>query len=80
MRALLVFLLVLVGLAGLVLGVTYLSVQAHQLPHFLPGYIANSTAKHPTRAYISFGAGAAVLLIALLIGMTGRPKRYGSLR
>jgi hypothetical protein len=80
MRAVLVFLIALAGVAGLVLGVVYLTVAAHSLPHFIPGYIAGSNVKHPKRAYVAFGAGAVLLVLAVVIGMAGRPKRHGSLR
>lgn len=80
MRALLVFLIGLVGVAAIVAGVLYLVVPAHSLPTFMPGYLAHATGKHPKRAYVCFGAGAVLIIAAIVIGMVGKPRRRGSLR
>jgi hypothetical protein len=80
MRALLVFLIALVAVAAVVVGVLYVVLQAHSLPHFIPGYAAGNTGKHSKRGYLCFGIGAVCLIAALLIGMVGHPKRHGSLR
>lgn len=80
MRALLVFVVVLLGVAAIAVGVMYFEVPAHSLPHFVPGYVAHSTAKHDKRAYVGWGIGAFFLIVALILGMSGQPKRHGSLR
>ena len=80
MRMLLVTLLILVGLAAIVVGVVYLTVPAHSLPSFIPGHVAGANGKHPTRGYTGIGVGALLIVIGIVVGMVGKPKRHGSLR
>ena len=80
MRAFLVFLLVLVGLAAIAAGVVYVAVPAHSLPTFMPGYLAHANGKHPKRGYVAFAIGGVLIIIAIVVGMVGKPKRHGSLR
>lgn len=80
MRAFLVFLIILVGLAAIAAGVVYLVVPAHALPSFVPGHIAGSNAKHDRRGYAGLALGGVLVIVGIIVGMVGHPKRHGSLR
>jgi hypothetical protein len=80
MRAFLVFLIALVGVAAIVAGVVYLVVPAHSLPTFMPGHLAGSNGKHPKRGYVCLGVGAVLIIASIVIGMAGQARRHGSLR
>lgn len=80
MRALLVALLVIVGLAGIAAGVAYLVVPVHALPSFMPGHVAHGNGHLPKHGYTAIGVGVVLIVVGIVVGMVGKPKRHGSLR
>jgi 4-hydroxybenzoate polyprenyltransferase len=77
-RFLLVVILLIVGAAAIVAGVLYLTQPVHSLPTFFPGYAAHSLGKAKKHGYAGIAAGAVLVIIALVVGMTGSRSRRSS--
>lgn len=74
MRALIVAILVIVGIIAIVVGVFYIVDQAHNLPSFFPGHVAlpKGHGKHTKRGIAALVIGVVLLVVAAVVGMTGR--------
>ncbi|HUZ09392.1 MAG TPA: hypothetical protein VMU76_04410 [Acidimicrobiales bacterium] len=71
------FLVVLLGLVGLVLiaiGIVYFVVKAGSLPSFIPGHIAGSSSHRTKRGLVALVVGAVVLLVAVIGAAVGRRR------
>jgi hypothetical protein len=79
-RVLLAVVLVIIGIVAIVVGVMYITEPLHSLPSFFPGYVKGSNYHHKTRGYAGVAFGAVVLIIGLVLGFSGRSRRYGSSR
>jgi type IV secretory pathway VirB3-like protein len=70
---------IILGLAGIAVGVMYVTMSAHALPSFIPGHtVADVTGKRDKRGYASFLIGAVLLVIGIALAVTSRRRRsYG---
>jgi multisubunit Na+/H+ antiporter MnhB subunit len=74
-RSLLAVLLFIIGLAGIAVGIVYLTMSAHAIPSFFPGYVATATkGKLPKHGYVALGLGVVLLIISLVVASTGRRR------
>jgi hypothetical protein len=67
-------LLIIVGVIGVALGVLYLSVEAHSLPTWFPGYVhkVSSNNIHSRRGTAGVIAGGICLVGGLLLAVSAR--------
>jgi hypothetical protein len=56
-------LVIVVGALAIIGGVVYISVPAHSLPTFVPGYIAHAKAKHTSRGEVGLAIGVVLVII-----------------
>lgn len=75
MRAVIAVILVIVGIVGIVVGVMYLTEQAHSLPSFFPGHLVGGTGKHTERGLVAVIVGAVLLVIGIVVAVTARARR-----
>jgi hypothetical protein len=75
-RVILAVLLIVVGLAGIAVGIMYLTVVPHLLPSFFPGY---TTHLHKKTEYkkgtAGVVAGVVLLVVAGAVIVSGRGRR-----
>jgi hypothetical protein len=65
-------LVIVVGILAIAGGILYVSVPAHSLPSFFPGYIAHAKAKHTSRGEVGLAIGAVLVVIGAVLAISGR--------
>jgi uncharacterized membrane protein HdeD (DUF308 family) len=64
------------GLLAAIVGVIYIALPAHSIPHFFPSYSA-TTHHHATKhGIVALAAGVVLIVIAVVIVITGRRNRW----
>ena len=73
----LVIILVVLGVLALAAGIIYYIEPAKSLPAFFPGHAAHLKGRHTTRGLAGIIAGAALLIVAVIIARSSRrSSRY----
>jgi len=67
-------LVIVVGVLAIAGGALYISVPAHSLPTFFPGYIAHAKAKHTSRGEVGLAIGAVLVIIGGVLAFSGRRR------
>ena len=74
MKKLLAILFILGTLVFVALGVYYLITPAGSLPHYIPGYLANSSHKHLKHALACFIVAVALAILAWFTSAKKTPE------
>lgn len=76
MRATLTVLLVIIAVLAIAAGVMYAVVPVHSLPSFIPGHAKVGNNKHTHRGIAGIALGVVLLVIAVVVGSSGRRRRW----
>lgn len=72
----LVVVLIVVGVVAIAVGIVYMALPSHSLPHFFPAYAATSQ-KHGTKHGIAaIVVGVVLIALAWIVGLSARRARY----
>lgn len=74
MRALILAVLVVVGLLAAAVAVVYFVLPVHSLPSFFPGHARVGHGIRYRRGAVAAVVAAVLLVIALVVGLTGRRR------
>ncbi len=74
MRTTIAVLLGIIAILAIAAGVVYAVVPAHSLPTFVPGYA--KVGKHTHRGLAGIAVGVILLVIAIVVGRSGRRRRH----